>query len=53
MQPLLYSEKAVQEGLSGWSRVGYDISYHKSNVHHNLSEEKKVFYTLTWTMVLE
>lgn len=50
MQPLLYSEEAVKQGESGWTRVGQSISYHPTNTKH-VPDMKGSLYTLTWTMV--
>lgn len=53
MQPLLYSEASAKHSVSGWTRVGHHISYHKTKVEHTHPEilEKGNLYTLTWTMV--
>lgn len=51
MQPLLYSEQGAELGVSGWTRVGSEISYTATKAEHMLPEMNGRFYTLTWTMV--
>jgi len=49
MQPLLYSEQLKSIKNQGWTRVGANVSYHKTECRH--PQVSQQLYTLTWTMV--
>ena len=51
LQPLLYSEHDARTSGTGWRRVGWNVSYTQSRIHHppHMSLDS-TYFTLSWSM---